>query len=183
MDQPNALRRTLIAGMALGNALKADAAETAPAPLNSPVTTLLRVEGRIKNPRTMAPEDLGTSIAAADIEDTPITGHDGATRRILRGYRGIKLIDLVASGDIASSDHNTIKRTYLVATASDGYVAVFSWGELYNATLGAGVWILFAKDGQLLGDEEGRFTLISTRDLRTGPRHVRWLSTISVNQV
>ena len=75
------------------------------------------------------------------------------------------------------------RRTYVVATASDGYVAIFSWGELLNTPVGAGVLVAFDRDGVPLRDGEGAIALVSLADQRPGARHVKWLSRIEVKRV
>jgi hypothetical protein len=75
------------------------------------------------------------------------------------------------------------RRTIIVATASDGYKAVFSWAELFNTTIGDGVPIVYERDGAPLGNDEGRIALVSLKDIRPGPRHVKWLSAIEVVRV
>ena len=52
--------------------------------------------------------------------------------------------------------------------------------ELSNTEIGAGVLVIFERDGQALGDDEGRIALVSARDTNTGPRHVKWLSHIEI---
>ena len=71
----------------------------------------------------------------------------------------------------------------MVATATDGYVAVFSWAELFNTSIGAGVLIAFERDGQPLRDGEGNIALVSLADERPGIRHVKWLSRIEVKRL
>ena len=39
------------------------------------------------------------------------------------------------------------------------------------------------KSDRLLGDDEGRIALISAKDIRTGPRHVKWLQSIEVRKI
>jgi hypothetical protein len=68
----------------------------------------------------------------------------------------------------------------IVATATDGYKAVFSWSEITNTPVGEGVLVLLERDGRALDDREGRIALISTADQRLGPRHVRNLARIEV---
>jgi hypothetical protein len=40
--------------------------------------------------------------------------------------------------------------------------------------------VVFERDGQALEDREGRIALMAGRDLRTGPRSVRWLARLDV---
>ena len=37
--------------------------------------------------------------------------------------------------------------------------------------------------GQPLADDEGRIAMVSTKDTRTGPRHVKWLQGIEVRKI
>lgn len=39
------------------------------------------------------------------------------------------------------------------------------------------------EEAKLVAKEEGPIALISAKDLRTGPRHVRWLKVVEVHQV
>jgi len=67
-----------------------------------------------------------------------------------------------------------------MASAADGYRVAFSWSELFNAEAGAGVLVVFERDGQPLAEREGRIALVSAKDLRTGQRSVCWLDRINV---
>ena len=71
----------------------------------------------------------------------------------------------------------------IIATASDGYKAVFSWNELFNSANGQGVIIIYQRDGLPLDEKAGQIALISTRDLATGPRFVKWIKEINVLKV
>ena len=100
-----------------------------------------------------------------------------------RGYAGVRLADLLQQADIRQDARHALRRTYVVASARDGYVAVFSWGELFNSALGAGVLVVFGRDGEPLRDGEGDIALISLADQRPGARHVKWLSKIEVRRI
>ncbi len=68
----------------------------------------------------------------------------------------------------------------MLACGVDSYCVTFSWPELVNTEVGAGVLVIFERDGQALGDGEGRISLVSARDINAGPRHVKWLSRIEL---
>lgn len=184
-DRGKSVRRSLLASLVCLclHPAWSDSADSAAAGPATRVTTTLAIEGQVVDPRVLSVEQVAALPSATTLEDIPLVGNDGALHRVLHGYRGVRLIDLVPESSIRAADHNARKRSYLVATASDGYVAVFSWAELYNSAIGGGVWVLFAKEGQPLGDEEGRFALLSSRDTHTGPRHVRWLKSLAVFQL
>ena len=99
------------------------------------------------------------------------------------GYAGIRLTDLLEEADIRQDDRHALRRTFVVAVASDGYQAVFSWGELFNTPVGRGVLVAFERDGAPLRDGEGQIALVSLADERQGPRHVKWLTRIDVRRV
>ena len=97
--------------------------------------------------------------------------------------RGVRLKAFLDQARLVVSDHNAAKKTVVIATARDGYAAVFSWSELYNATAGDSVLVLFERDDKALPDGEGPLALISGADTNTGPRHVKWLEKIEVRQI
>ena len=43
--------------------------------------------------------------------------------------------------------------------------------------------IVYERDGTPLGNDEGRIALVSLKDTRPGPRHVKWLATVDVIRV
>ncbi len=97
--------------------------------------------------------------------------------------RGVRLKAFLDNAKLVVTDHNTAKKTVVIATARDGYAVVFSWSELYNSPAGADVLVLFERDDKALPAAEGPLALISGRDIRTGPRHVKWLERIEVKQI
>lgn len=99
------------------------------------------------------------------------------------GYGGIRLTDLLEEADIRRDERQALRRTYVVARASDGYQAVFSWGELFNTPVGRDVLVAYERGGSPLQDGEGRIALVSLADEKIGPRHVKWLNRIDVRRV
>ena len=93
------------------------------------------------------------------------------------------LRDLLTASKPTENGRFDLRRTIVVARATDGYVAVFSWAELFNGPLGDRVIVAYQRDGAPLKDDEGRIALVSAGDLRPGMRHVRWLSTVELRRV
>jgi len=100
-----------------------------------------------------------------------------------RGYAGVRLTDILDEADVRRDARHALRRSYVVATAGDGFVAVFSWSELFDTPIGAGVLVAYHRDGQPLRDGEGRIALVSLADQRPSTRHVKWLSRIEVKRV
>ncbi len=98
-------------------------------------------------------------------------------------YAGVRLSDLLDEADIRRDARHALRRTYVIAVASDGFQAVFSWGELFNTPVGTGVLVAYERDGQPLRDGEGRIALISLVDERPSTRHVKWLARIDVRRI
>jgi DMSO/TMAO reductase YedYZ molybdopterin-dependent catalytic subunit len=134
------------------------------------VTTRLEVTGEVRRKLSLSVEDLR---GLAQRRGQASAG----------GYGGIRLTDVLDEADIRRDERHALRRTYVVATASDGYHAVFSWGELFNTSIGREVLVAFERDGSPLQDGEGKIALVSLADEKIGPRHVKWLSRIDVRRV
>ncbi len=172
----NPQRRLFLSGLLAAGPMLAFAHPSGNDPASF-VTQKLAVGGRVKQALDLSPEALREF--PVQTPEITIRGRKGETQRTLKGYSGAKLTDILDKSGLPD-EHNDLKKTILVATASDGYVAIFSWNEFYNTPVGEGVLVLYARDGKPLADDEGRIALISTKDLHTGPRHVRWLKDVQV---
>ena len=117
----------------------------------SSVSTQLSVTGEVQRSLTLSVDDLRA-----------IAKRRGAAEA--GGYGGLRLIDLLEEADIRRDSPRALRRTYVVAFATDGYQAVFSWGELFNSPVGPRVLVAIERDGQPLRDGEGRFALVSLAD-------------------
>jgi DMSO/TMAO reductase YedYZ molybdopterin-dependent catalytic subunit len=176
------LRRTVVIGLPFaipGLAL----AKPPDADASAGGVSSLSIDGLVAHKGVLTAQSLRTSALAADVDAIRLTTQSGELKRTLTGYRGIKLMDLLDQAQIEAPDHNSLKRTYVIVRASDGYMVIFSWSELYNTEIGPGVLVLVEKDGQPLAQTEGPLTLISRKDIHTGPRHVRWLQSIELRRV
>lgn len=105
------------------------------------------------------------------------SGEGAETRSTVRG---VKLRSLIERAGLAVEGRDGWKTLIVVATATDGYRAVFSWPEIANTPVGDGVLVLFERDGQPLPVREGAIALMSTTDRMLGARHVRHLARIEV---
>ena len=70
-----------------------------------------------------------------------------------------------------------LRKSNVVASASDGYEVVFSWAELFISPVGDNVFVVYERDGAPLADDEGRIALVTPGD-RGPARHVKWLRTL-----
>lgn len=95
-------------------------------------------------------------------------------------YDGVRLRDVIEQALPELLKSRTARRLVVQAVATDRYVAVFSWGELFNSEIGEHVLVVRAQDGRPLGADAGPLALRSLADLRPGPRHVRNLCAVLV---
>lgn len=146
------------------------------------LTTRVEVTGEVKRKLSLTVEDLRT-IAARKGGPVAVAGAAPEIPPAYRGYVGVRLADLLDEAGVRREERHALRRTYVVATASDGYQAVFSWGELFNSPLGRGVLVVYERDGAALDEGEGLIALVSLSDERIGPRHVKWLARIEVRRV
>ena len=93
-------------------------------------------------------------------------------------YAGVPLGRVIASGAGDDRQGRDQRGWVFEAIATDGYRAVFSWGELFNTDAAEQVLVITAQDGQPLTAAEGPLALRALADRRPGPRHVRNLCAI-----
>jgi DMSO/TMAO reductase YedYZ molybdopterin-dependent catalytic subunit len=138
------------------------------------------VGGAVLQALSLGVDDL-RRFAPDQIVELRLPARDAASQASV--LKGVRLRALIERAKVAMADHNTVKKLAIIATATDGYKVVFSWSELFNAELGDAVLVVFERDGQPLAAAEGPLALISGKDIRTGPRHVKWLQSVEVRQV
>lgn len=144
-------------------------------------STEIHVHGAVKTPTDFSLVAL-RQMTGQDTDAMPVVCASGATVATVRNFRGVRLTDVLDRVGIDEQGHKDTRRMVVVARATDGYVVTFSWNELYNTPVGDSVLVAYEKDGKPLDPEEGQLLLVSGKDIKTGPRHVRWLSDIEVKR-
>ncbi len=138
-------------------------------------STVLAVGGNVAQPATYTLD----ALQALPQHEVALPAPDGRPRL----YRGVLLRDLVALAKPVEAGRFDLRRSLIVARATDGYLALFTWAELFNTPAGDSVLVAWSLDGAPLGDGEGAFALVAAQDLRSGPRHVRWLEAIDLRRI
>ncbi len=146
------------------------------------VSTAVRIEGFVGNPCTFTAEALRQR-PQVTISDVDILCGSGKLKEAGLIYSGVLLRDLLEEAQIQLEEHEVPNRTYIVASGTDGYYALFSWHELFNSPQGEGLIVVLTKNGQVLDEKEGELCLVSTRDYRSGPRRIRYLSKVVVHRI
>jgi DMSO/TMAO reductase YedYZ molybdopterin-dependent catalytic subunit len=147
-----------------------------PAQAAEPV--LLQIGGMVQNRLMLTGKDL-QALPQKDYTEKRSVIVDGreVTQSVV--MRGIPLRKLLDQAGLAS-DRHSVRRAYVLLTAQDGYQTTFSWGEVYNTHVGDDVLVLLQHGDDDLLARDGLPSLRSLQDLRPGPRHVRWLTSIEV---
>lgn len=146
------------------------------------VTESISISGAVENKLTLNVTDL-RKFPPHQIGEVPVICQSGANKGKLENLKGVQLKDILEKAAIITKSNNDVKKMVIIATASDGYKVVFSWSEVFNSPVGEGVIVFFEKNSMPLGDDEGRIAMVSTKDIRTGPRHVKWLEAIEVRKI
>ena len=146
------------------------------------VTDSIAVTGAVENQLKLSVDDL-KKFPSQKVSEVSVVCQSGANKGKLENLKGVLLRDILEKAAVVSIGHNDVKKMVVIAIANDGYKVVFSWSEIFNSPIGDGVVVFFEKAGAPLADDEGRIAMVSTKDLRTGPRHVKWLKAIEVRKI
>jgi cytochrome c551/c552 len=146
------------------------------------VTESITVSGAVEQPLKLSVADL-RQFPPQQVGEVPVVCQSGANLGKLENLKGVLLRDILEKAKVVSHSHNDVKKMVIIAVASDDYKVVFSWSEVFNSPIGEGVMVFFEKNGLPLADDEGRIAMVSSKDIRTGPRHVKWLKSIEVRKI
>lgn len=139
---------------------------------------LLQVGGMVQQRLQLSAQDL-RALPQKDYTEKRSVIVDGREVVQTVTMRGIPLRALLDQAGLAS-DRHSVRRAYVLLMAQDGYQTVFSWGELYNSRQGDDVLVLLRHGDDDLLARDGLPSLRALQDLRPGPRHVRWLTSVEV---
>lgn len=138
--------------------------------------------GLVKNQLRLTVDDL-IKLPVEIVKSEKMQCLSGADVGEIKDFKGVLLRDLLTKAEIIAPQHNDVKKIVIIAKATDGYMVVFSWSEIFNNPIGDGVIIYFERDGMPLDVGEGEIAMVSRTDIKSGGRHVKWLKEISVFKV
>ena len=154
---------------------------TAAQPSLHPTTTLV-ISGKVAKTLNLTVDDL-RRYPAHQIEEPPLNGTpQNQATELPRSFTGCVLRDVLAAAKPVESKPRNLRKTYVVATASDGYAVIFSWAELFVPARGESVIVAYERDGEPLSVDEGRIALIAVSGTRPA-RHVKWLRSVEVRTI
>jgi DMSO/TMAO reductase YedYZ molybdopterin-dependent catalytic subunit len=154
--------------------LLAAALASEPRQAEAPATAvLLKVEGEVEKPLALTAE----ALAKLPRRTVDAKDHEGRPAR----FEGVSLTDVLieAGAPLGQKLRGPGLARYLVASAADGYRAVFALPELDPAFTDGVVLVADKRDGRPLGGEEGPLRLVVAGEKRQA-RWVRQLTSLSV---
>jgi hypothetical protein len=102
---------------------------------------LLEVKGSLVIGRSFTLHDFAELSQSELTEIRAIgTGQHQETAQVK--WRGVLLRDGLNAVNFREKERRDFRRTVIVTRTRDGYLAVFSWGELYNTSLALMFWLL-----------------------------------------
>ncbi|EKY10974.1 hypothetical protein HMPREF9075_00863 [Capnocytophaga sp. oral taxon 332 str. F0381] len=140
----------------------------------------VQVMGEVENPFTITVNSL-QRLDVKSLQSFDVVCQTGVTTQESQEAKGVLLTDILEKAVIKKEGHKD-RNFYIVVRATDGYMATFSWIELFLNNTGKGVYLIYEKNGKPL-EETGEMELISNNDEKTGPRHVSWVKSIEVYRV
>ena len=149
-------------------------------PAEGYLSTNVQVKGEVENPFTITVNSL-QRLDVKNLKSFDVVCQTGVTTSGAQQAKGVLLNDILEKAVIKKEGHKD-RNFYIVVRATDGYMATFSWIELFINNTGKGVYLIYEKDGKPL-EETGEMELISNNDEKTGPRHVSWVKSIEVYRV
>ena len=144
-------------------------------------TSSFVISGEVKAPVTIQIADL-SKWKSVSIGDVVITNHLGERKSEAKGLKGVLLKDVLGSVEINSESPKVLSEYYFICKASDGYTVVYSWNEIFNSSVGDTAYIVTEKDGKPASSMDDAIVMISSKDFKTGRRHVKALASIEVKR-
>ena len=95
----------------------------------------------------------------------------------------VALLYILQKLNITATSPKLLSEYYFVFRGSDGYAVVYSWNEIFNTDIGNSIFIVTEADNKKLTESTDRIFLISTRDFKTGRRHIKGLKSIEIKRI
>lgn len=143
---------------------------------------LLVVHGTSAPPLGLDAATLGRLPATRLTQRQTVSSGASAASERSTVWSGVLLRDLLVHAGFAGGNDRGARTATVEAVASDGYRAVFSWGELFNSPVGEQTLVIVGQDERPLDAAAGPLALRSLSDIRPGPRHVRNLCSLLVRR-
>jgi len=155
-----------------------DGSAACPVDPSAPADTLLSIQFGSDPPLRLAAAELARFTEQLRVQRRSVAASNAAPSEQSVAYAGVLLRDVIAAAPAYERQGRAQRWLTFEAVATDGYRAMFSWGELFNTDAAEHVLVIRARDGKPLDAAEGPLAVRALADTRPGPRHVRNLCAI-----
>jgi hypothetical protein len=116
------------------------------------------------------------------LDSLRIYTHDMQPKGLMKNINGVLLKDILSAIPFNNENPKVLSEYYIECRATDGYIVLFSWNEIFNSETGKHVMIVTNKNGTNAGKLDDRIALVSPTDQATGRRYVKWLNRIIIHR-
>jgi hypothetical protein len=123
-----------------------------------------------------------TGYTKVHLDSLRIYTHDMQPKGLMKNIDGVLLKDILTAIPFNNENPKVLSEYFIECEATDGYIVLFSWNEIFNSETGKHVMIITGKNGTNAGQLDDRIALISPTDQATGRRYVKWLNRIIIRR-
>ena len=110
-------------------------------PAEGYLSTNVQVKGEVENPFTITVNSL-QRLDVKSLKSFDVVCQTGVTTSGAQQAKGVLLTDILEKAVIKKEGHKD-RNFYIVVRATDGYMATFSWIELFINNTGKGVYLIY----------------------------------------
>lgn len=147
---------------------------------NEPTKSFV-ITGEVKEEKKIKVEGF-TNFRESALGDVVITNHLGEVKSQQKKLKGILLRDVLEKIEIKNESPKVLSEYYIVCKATDGYIIVYSWNEVFNNPAGESIYLVTSKEGVPATDLEESILMITPRDYKTGRRYLKGLSKVEIKR-
>lgn len=146
------------------------------------VTDEITIFGQVDNSTTISFSTIA-KLPTTTLADFKITNHLGDFKKEYKNLKLVALLEILEKINITTTSPKLLSEYILIFRGSDGYTVVYSWNELFNTDIGKSIYIVTEADNKMQTESSDRILLISTKDYKTGRRHIKGLKSIEIKRV
>ena len=145
---------------------------------NTQSTDAFKITGKVKNEKVITLADL-QRYKTIELHDVNVTCSP-KKEDMVKSVKAVLLRDILDSVAFEYEKSYMLNEYYFLFVGSDGYKIVFSFNEVYNTEVGNNLFVVTERDGKSISEMENRIMILSAKDIKAGPRNIKWLSEIVV---
>jgi Gpi18-like mannosyltransferase len=141
-------------------------------------TNAFTIAGKVKNEKTITLSAL-QQYPSIELNDVNISCSPRKEDKV-RSVKVVLVKTILDSVAFQYEKPRMLNQYYFLFEASDGYKMVFSFNEIYNTEIGNNLYIVTNLQGTELQVMDNRILILTTKDIKSGTRNMKWLSKIVV---